>query len=66
MILTAREYAKNHAGNCSARTIIRKAKKGLLPTNHIAKKVGRDWVIEVGSLDHLKDYEIQLKRKSKQ
>ena len=63
MILSAREYAKKYAGKCSTKTIIRKIQHGLLPTNHIGKKVGRDWIIEIQDLSHLKDYDITLKRK---
>ena len=66
MILSAREYAKKFGCNCSAKTIIRKAQNGLLPSNHLAKKVGRDWIIEVGELDHLKDFRITLSPKAKQ
>ena len=66
MILSAREYASRYAGNCSAKTVIRKAQRGLLPTNHLAKKVGGAWIIEVGEMDNLKDYDITLRRKSKQ
>ncbi|KKL54575.1 hypothetical protein LCGC14_2264060 [marine sediment metagenome] len=66
MILSAREYAKKYAGNCSAKTVIRKAKRGLLPTNHKAKKVAGRFVIEIGELEHLRNYDIQLTRKSKQ
>ncbi len=66
MILSAREYARKHAGNCSTKTVIRKIHRGLLPTNHISKKVGRNWVIEIQDLSHLKDYDIILKRKPKQ
>ena len=66
MILSAREYAKKHAGNCSTKTVIRKIQRGLLPTNHIGKKVGRDYIIEIQDLSHLKDYDITLKKKSKQ
>ncbi len=65
MILSAREYARNYAGNCSRDTVIRKIQHGLLPTNHIGKKVGRDWVIEIQDLSHLKDYDINLKLKQK-
>ena len=67
MILSAREYAKKYAGNCSTKTIIRKIQHGLLPTNHIGRKIGKgktcDWVIEIQDLSHLKDYDITLKRK---
>lgn len=63
MILSAREYARRYAGNCSTNTIIRRIQRGLLPTNHIGRKVGRDWVIEIQDLSHLKDYDITLKRK---
>lgn len=66
MVLSAREYARKYAGNCSRDTVIRKIQHGLLPTNHIGKKIGRDWVIEIQDLSHLKDYDIILKRKSKQ
>jgi len=66
MILSAREYAKKYAGNCSRDTVIRKIQRGLLPTNHIGKKVGRDYIIEIQDLSHLKDYDITLKKKSKQ
>lgn len=66
MILSAREYARDYAGNCSRDTVIRKIQRGLLPTNHKGRKVGRDWVIEIQDLSHLKDYDIILKRKSKQ
>ena len=65
MILSAREYAKKYAGNCSRDTVIRKIQHGILPTNHIGKKVGRDWVIEIQDLSHLKDYNIILKKKLK-
>jgi len=66
MILSARDYAKKHAGGCSARTVIRRIRQGNLPTNHKAKKVGRDWVIEVGEFEHLRDYDITLRKKAKQ
>ena len=66
MILSAREYAKQYAGNCSRDTVIRKIQRGLLPSNHIGRKVGRDWVIEIQDLSHLSDYDITLKKKSKQ
>ena len=66
MILTAREYARDHAGNCSTKTVIRKIQRGILPTNHIGKKIGRNYIIEIQDLSHLKDYDIILKRKSKQ
>lgn len=65
MILSAREYARKYAGNCSRDTVIRKIQHGLLPTNHIGKKIGRDWVIEIQDLSHLKDYNINLKLKHK-
>ena len=65
MILSAREYAVKYGGH-STRTIIRRIQRGLLPTNHIGKKVGRDYIIEIQDLSHLKDYDIILKRKSKQ
>ncbi len=65
MILSAREYAQKYAGGCSAKTIIRKAKRGLLPTNHKAKKVSGRYVIEIGEMEHLKDYDIKLTPKSK-
>jgi len=63
MILSAREYAQRYAGNCSRDTVIRKIQRGLLPSNHKGKKIGRDWVIEIQDLSHLKDYEISLKLK---
>jgi len=63
MILSAREYAKSHAGGCSARTVIRRAQRGLLPTNHKGQKVGNQWVIEIGDFSHLKDFEIRLSKK---
>ena len=66
MILSAREYARNYAGNCSTKTVIRKIQRGLLPSNHIGKKIGRDYIIEVQDLSHLKDYDITLKKKPKQ
>lgn len=66
MILSAREYAQKYAGNCSAKTIIRKAQRGLLPTNHKARKVAGRYVIEVGEMEHLKDYDITLKKKTTQ
>ncbi|MBA7553351.1 hypothetical protein ES705_45942 [subsurface metagenome] len=70
MILSAREYAKKYAGNCSRDTVIRKIQKGLLPSNHKGRKIGKgktyDWIIEIQDLSHLKDYDIILKRKSKQ
>ena len=66
MILSAREYARKYAGNCSTKTAIRKIQRGLLPTNHIGRKVGRNWVIEIQDLSHLKDYDITLKRKPTQ
>jgi len=66
MILSAKEYASKYAGNCSRDTIIRKIQRGLLPTNHVGRKIGRDYVIEIQDLSHLKDYDIQLKRKPKQ
>ena len=44
MILSTREYARKYAGNCSRDTVLRKIQRGLLPTNHIAKKVGRDYL----------------------
>ena len=65
MILSAREYAEKYAGGVHRTTLIRRIRKGLLPTNHIAKKVGRDWIIEIGELEHLKKYDIILKPKSK-
>lgn len=65
MILSAREYARKYAGNCSRDTVIRKIHRGLLPTNHIGKKIGRDWVIEIQDLSHLKDYDITLRKKRK-
>jgi len=65
MILSAREYAKNYAGNCSTKTVIRKIQHGILPTNHIGKKVGRNYIIEIQDLSHLKDYNIILKKKLK-
>jgi len=66
MILSAREYAKKYAGNCSRDTVIRRIRKDLLPSNHKGRKVGRDYIIEIQDLSHLKDYDIILKRKSKQ
>ena len=66
MILSAREYAQKYAGNCSAKTVIRKAKRGLLPTTHKSKKVAGRYVIEVGEMDHLSQYDIRLTAKSKQ
>ena len=66
MILSAREYARNHAGNCSTKTVIRKIQRGILPTNHIGKKIGRNYIIEIQDLSHLKDYDITLRKKSKQ
>ena len=63
MILSAREYARNHAGNCSTKTVIRNIQRGLLPTNHISKKIGRNYIIEIQDLSHLKDYDITLKKK---
>ena len=63
MILSAREYARKYAGNCSTRTVIRKIQHGMLPTNHIGRKVGRDWTIEIQHLSHLKDYDITVKLK---
>lgn len=65
MILSAREYAQKYAGGCSAKTVIRKAKRGLLPTNHKAEKVSGRYVIEIGEMDHLRQYDIILKPKSK-
>lgn len=65
MILSAREYARNHAGNCSTKTVIRKIQRGILPTNHIGKKIGRNYIIEIQDLSHLKDYDINLKLKQK-
>ncbi len=65
MILSAREYAKKYGGGCSYKTIIRKAKRGLLPTNHKAEKVGGRYIIEIGEMDHLKNYDIKLVPKSK-
>ena len=65
MILSAREYSKKYAGGVHRTTLIRKARKGLLPTNHKAKKVGGNWVFEIGELEHLKDYDIKLTPKSK-
>jgi len=64
MILSAREYASKYAGGCSAKTIIRKGKRGLLPSNHILKKIANRHIIEIGEMDHLKDYEIILKKRS--
>ena len=66
MILSAREYAKTHAGNCSTKTVIRNIQRGILQTNHIVKKIGRNYIIEIQDLSHLKDYDITLKRKPKQ
>ena len=63
MILSAREYAKKYAGNCSTKTIIRKVQRGILPTNHIGRKIGRNWIIEIQDLSHLKDYDITVKLK---
>lgn len=63
MILSAREYARKYAGNCSRDTVIRKIQRGLLPTNHIGRKIGRDWIIEIQDLKHLKDYNITAKLK---
>ena len=65
MILSAREYARRYAGNCSTNTVIRKIQKDLLPTNHKGRKVGRDWVIEIQEFTHLADYEITTRRKLK-
>ena len=65
MILSAREYARKHAGGCSVKTVIRKIQQGLLPTNHKPKKIGRNYIIEIGEMDNLKDYNITLERKSK-
>ena len=65
MILSAREYAKTHAGNCSTKTVIRNIQRGILPKNHIGKKIGRGWVIEIQDLSHLKDYDITLRKKRK-
>ena len=64
MILSAREYAAKYGGH-STRTIIRRIQRGLLPTNHIGKKIGRDYIIEIQDLSHLKDYDINLKLKQK-
>ncbi len=66
MILSAREYARKYAGNCSTNTIIRRIQRGMLPTNHIGRKVGRDWIIEIAEMDHLSQYDIKLTAKSKQ
>jgi len=63
MILSLREYAEKHAGNCPRSSLIRKIQKDLLPSNHKARKIGRDWIIEIGEFEHLRDYEIQLRRK---
>ena len=63
MILSAREYAKKYAGNCSAKTVIRKAQRGLLPTNHKAKKVAGRHIIEIQDLSHLKEYNLTAKLK---
>ena len=66
MILSAREYARKHAGNCSTKTVIRNIQHGLLPTNHIGRKVGkRVWIIEIQDFDHLKAYNITAKLKPK-
>ncbi len=65
MILSIREYAKKYAGNVSHDTVMRKIQRGLLPTNHIGKKIGRDYIIEIQDLSHLKDYDINLKLKHK-
>lgn len=67
MILSAREYARKYAGNCSTRTVIRRIQKNLLPSNHKGRKIGEgktcDWVIEIQDLSHLKDYDITVKLK---
>ena len=65
MILSLREYAEKFAGGVSRMTVARRIEKGLLHSNHLAKKVGNQWVIEVGEFSHLKDYDIQLSRKPK-
>jgi len=35
-----------------------------LPSNHILKKIANRHIIEIGEMDHLKDYEIILKKRS--
>jgi len=65
MILSAREYARKHAGNCSTKTVIRNIQHGLLPTNHKAKKVAGRYIIEIQDFDHLKAYNITAKLKPK-
>lgn len=63
MLLSAREYAEKYAGGVHRTTLIRRAKRGLLPSNHIIKKVSGHWVVEIGEFSHLKDYDITLRRK---
>ena len=63
MLLSAREYAKKYAGNCSTKTVIRKAKHGMLPTDHKAKKVDGRYIIEIQDLSHLKEYNLTAKLK---
>lgn len=62
-ILTAREYAKKYAGGCSSKTIIRRIQRGDLPTNHQGRKVGNQYVVEIGEFEHLSDYNIILEKK---
>jgi len=53
MIYTVKEYAITFAINgkfWSEKTIIRRAKKNQLPTNHKILKVGRNYAIEVISI----------------
>jgi len=64
VILSARQYAEKYGANCSQKTIIRRIQQGLLPTNHKGRKIGRDWIVEIGEFENLSDYEITLRRKS--
>ncbi|GAG61740.1 unnamed protein product, partial [marine sediment metagenome] len=47
----------------STKTVIRKIQRGILPTNHIGKKIGRNYIIEIQDLSHLSDYDITLRKK---
>lgn len=65
MNLSSKEYSEKYCGGVHRTTVVRRAQKGLLPSNHIAKKIGGNWVFEIGEMEHLKDFDVILKRKSK-
>ena len=50
MIYTVKEYSETmlfRGRKVSEKTIIRRIQQNKLPTNHISRKVGRNYIIEV-------------------